>query len=151
MFIIIQIIARRASHNFKLNPAWCPLDSTVFLFRETGWRYCNRRPCLCLALGGARYSVNKVIALRKCNTEVRKLEAEPSPSLSPSSWCPLLWGPREVGTLTDRAPTPAEAVPCCVRLQCCRRGRGLLPRWGHHRQCAADRRRLDVRDRGAHR
>ena len=49
-------------------------------------------------LGGARCSVNKVIALRKCDTEVRKLEAEPSPSLSPGSWSPLLWGPREVGT-----------------------------------------------------
>ncbi|XP_014321690.1 LIM and SH3 domain protein 1 isoform X4 [Myotis lucifugus] len=43
-----------------------------------------------------------------------------------------------------------EAVPRCVRLQRRGRGRGLLPGWGHHRQRAADRRRLDVRDRGAH-
>ena len=50
VFIIIQIIAHRVSHPFKLNPAWCPQDSTAFLFRETGWRSCNLHACLCLAL-----------------------------------------------------------------------------------------------------
>uniref|UniRef100_H0YVC3 LIM and SH3 domain protein 1 n=1 Tax=Taeniopygia guttata TaxID=59729 RepID=H0YVC3_TAEGU len=49
------------------------------------------------------------------------------------------------------ASAPREAFPSRLRLHGGRRGRGFVPGRRHHRQRAADRRRLDVRHGGAHR